>query len=392
MNAPTQSEPKASRACVGCAGKAKSVEPVTIRSLVREEALEGLSTSEGFRFCAAGDCGVAYSQAITGETIGVDDVSVEIFQKSKNPDRLVCYCFGHSVSDVEADATERAILADVEDKCRQGLDRCEIENPQGRCCLSNVREVYADSGTSVEASAGSGCCATKTESVAPPPTSERSASEGEGQKAGRWAAGGAVVAAVASSACCWLPLALISLGVSAGGVGVFFEAYRTWFLIGTTGLLGVGFYFVYLRKPKCAPGDACAVPNPRLTRLNKILLWTAAAFVVTFAAFPNYIGYLLGNGDDPVAVAADIPEAPRADEAAAATAVTRSYHVEGMSCPSCTVHVEETVGKLAGVTRVEVIYEQKLARVTFAAGADASDESVIAAIAETGYEATPKAP
>jgi hypothetical protein len=29
------------------------------------------------------------------------------------------------------------------EKCRQGLDRCEAANPQGACCLGNVREVVS---------------------------------------------------------------------------------------------------------------------------------------------------------------------------------------------------------------------------------------------------------
>jgi hypothetical protein len=34
-----------------------------------------------------------------------------------------------------------------------------------------------------------------------------------------------------------------------------------------------------------------------LQKLNKVMLWTATAFVAVFALFPNYIGYVLG-GDD----------------------------------------------------------------------------------------------
>lgn len=112
---------------------------------------------------------------------------------------------------------------------------------------------------------------------------------------GMWSAGGALTAAVLSSACCWLPLALIGVGVSAAGVGGFFEAYRIHFLVVTALLLGTGFYFVYVRKPKCASCEACAVPNPKLQRFNKIMLWTATVFVLGFAAFPNYVGYVLGG-------------------------------------------------------------------------------------------------
>jgi hypothetical protein len=55
------------------------------------------------------------------------------------------------------------IIEDIEEQCRQGLDRCEVANPQGRCCLGNVKAVARAVGA---ASAGSSnrpavpdCCA-----------------------------------------------------------------------------------------------------------------------------------------------------------------------------------------------------------------------------------------
>lgn len=62
--------------------------------------------------------------------------------KDDAPERLVCYCFGHSVAAVlEASAPDGSnrILDEIMDACGRGLDRCEEMNPQGRCCLGNVR-------------------------------------------------------------------------------------------------------------------------------------------------------------------------------------------------------------------------------------------------------------
>ena len=61
------------------------------------------------------------------------------------------------------------------------------------------------------------------------------------------AATGSVLAAMASSACCWLPLVLMGVGLSAAGVGTFFERYRPYFLVVAVVLLGVWFYFNYFR-------------------------------------------------------------------------------------------------------------------------------------------------
>jgi copper chaperone CopZ len=357
------------------------VQPITIRSLVGADARKRLPTEEGFRFCPAPDCDTVYSHAASGTTVSTADVSVEVFQKSSRGERPVCYCFDHCVEDVRQDASDGRILADIEDKCNNGLDRCEEMNPRGRCCLVNVRRVMSEmelgpgDSVVVEQVEEHDCCAAQAKTEVP------SVKE---PNRGRWAAGGAVVAALASSACCWLPLSLIALGVSAGGVGAFFEAYRMWMLGGAAVLLGLGFYFVYFRAPTCEPGDACAVPNPKLTRFNKILLWAATGFVVIFALFPNYVGYLVGGADEPAAHAA--AALPAATEPLAAP-VTRVYLIEGMSCEGCTSHIKEAVSKVAGVTAVAVVYDDKLARVTFASGSEPNDALILAAIDDTGFEA-----
>ena len=105
-----------------------------------------------------------------------------------------------------------------------------------------------------------------------------SATAGKPRKAGLWATGGAMVSAVLSSACCWLPLLLIAFGASAAGISSLLEAYRP-YLLGLTGLfLATGFYSVYFRKQQCAPGEACAVPNSKLKRFNKVMLWVATGW------------------------------------------------------------------------------------------------------------------
>ncbi len=96
--------------------------------------------ADEWSFCTTAACPTAY---YAGETeIARDAVRVPIFQKESAEDRLVCYCFDHSVRDVRAatraDATN-AIVEEIMQACRRGLDRCEKTNPQGRCCLGNVR-------------------------------------------------------------------------------------------------------------------------------------------------------------------------------------------------------------------------------------------------------------
>ena len=141
-------------------------------------------------------------------------------------------------------------------------------------------------------------------------------------------------------------------------------------------LLGTGFYFVYVQKPKCAPGEACAVPNPKLRRFNKIMLWTATLFVLGFAAFPNYVGYLFGGAE--------------ASVSAQSTQVTRTYAITGMTCEGCSTHVKEAVEEIPGVTSAEVSYEKETLSVHLDPDTPVTDAQIIAAVEALGYHATRK--
>ena len=92
-------------------------------------------------FCENPSCSVAYFDAV-GARVDKTQVRVPIFQKETDPARTVCYCFGHRVADVlEAQLADGSnpLIAEIGEACRKGLDRCEETNPQGRCCLGNVR-------------------------------------------------------------------------------------------------------------------------------------------------------------------------------------------------------------------------------------------------------------
>src|SRR5690606_3273011 len=121
----------------------RSVKPITVRSLVPDGVLDPGADLAGYGFCPNPACPVVYSQRSGGKQVRQADLRVEVFQKSLSPGRAVCYCFGHSVEDVQRDATsaEPAICEEMQGRCRGGLDTCEGENPQGRCCLANVRAV-----------------------------------------------------------------------------------------------------------------------------------------------------------------------------------------------------------------------------------------------------------
>ncbi|GAB4142642.1 MAG: hypothetical protein Fur0037_09910 [Planctomycetota bacterium] len=362
--------------CPACRAKGKTVQPITIESLVVEEAVRRAGRVDGFRFCATAGCPVAYFHAETGARIALSEVRVRIGQKATESPRPVCYCFGHSVEEIEAEVLEKGtsgVADDIAEMCRQGLDRCKETNPQGSCCLGNVRKAVeqarakagSDSRAAAASAGAAGCCALGGDSAKANPVRRR-------RDVGLWAAAGSIGSAILSSACCWLPLLLIGFGASAAGVAGFFEAYRPHLLVVTGLLLAGGFYLIYFRAEKCGPTEACATPNPRLGRFNRIALWVATAVVLAFALFPNYVGYLLRNGE------------PRA--AAGSSGESRAVLIDGMTCEACAATLRGILERVEGVFRADVSFESRTARIFFASGkAIPSDAVLLEAIRDAGY-------
>ena len=367
--------------CPRCEAKGRAIEPVTLEAQVLPDRLALLADLDGWRLCTSGDCEVVYFRGDTG--VVLRETRAVPFHKNEDPQRLVCFCFEHSVAELEADVAANGtstIQASIKAACKEGQDDCERKNPQGRCCLGNVGKVVKRGtlagsdgasatdccGVEAPADEAASCGASKSAvSVEPATTAHTSA------RSGLFASGGAFVAAVLSSACCWLPLAAIGLGASSAGMGAFFEAWRVPLLLATVALLGVGFYLVY-RKPRCAPGEACEVPNPRLQRFNRGMLWLTTVLVAAFAFFPEYIGAFTGGGE--VAMAAPMQ-------------TTVHYRVEGMTCAGCEGHAREAIEAIPGVVSVAVSYRDSSAEVVWSGRPD--DAAIASAIAEFGYRSNP---
>lgn len=95
-------------------------------------------------------------------------------------------------------------------------------------------------------------------------------------------AAGGVLGAVLASACCVLPLALVTLGVSGAWIGslTLLDPYKPFIAVVTLGLIGGGFWFVYFRKPQvaCDADGYCA--RPESTVITQTVLWIATVLVL----------------------------------------------------------------------------------------------------------------
>jgi hypothetical protein len=78
------------------------------------------------------------------QTFGVEQVRERVYQKEPDNDEiLVCYCFRHKAGDVRAASPDSraAILEDINAGIDAGQCACDLRNPQGSCCLGNMRSV-----------------------------------------------------------------------------------------------------------------------------------------------------------------------------------------------------------------------------------------------------------
>jgi hypothetical protein len=150
--------------CPRCGKPGRTVSEVTVQSLVTDQAKTRFKQLHGFSFCPTAGCAVVYFRAGSGECVFQQEVRVDVFQKSTNPKRLVCYCFGHTLEAVQADARANSAsrtLEEIKANCAQGLDRCEETNPQGSCCLGNVQRVIretVDKNGLPPSGSSCGCC------------------------------------------------------------------------------------------------------------------------------------------------------------------------------------------------------------------------------------------
>lgn len=135
---------RGSEHCPSCGAKGKKVELVTVKAMLGV-SLRRLG-SRRYRFCRTAGCPVVYFAEDTDEVYHVDEVRERVFQKEPQADDvLVCYCFRHTQGALrQAGALGQAsIVEEIEAGIQAGQCACELRNPQGSCCLGNVRAVMS---------------------------------------------------------------------------------------------------------------------------------------------------------------------------------------------------------------------------------------------------------
>lgn len=126
--------------CPACGGAGKVVQTQTVRAMVAVSLRE--VRGQRYRFCVTPGCAVVYYEAATGACFTQEQLREPVYQKQPGrDDPLICYCFRHTVGAVRHGGNEQReqIIANITAGIQAGQCACELRNPQGSCCLGNVR-------------------------------------------------------------------------------------------------------------------------------------------------------------------------------------------------------------------------------------------------------------
>jgi len=125
-----------STSCLVGGHKNKQVQLITIKSLLVPSKLAEIDPSQTYYFCKDADCDVVYfSQS---QQFMKQDLKVEVYQKEVADDVPICYCFGWTAKLIEASTNMNEISASITEHIQAGRCGCEVNNPQGSCCLGNI--------------------------------------------------------------------------------------------------------------------------------------------------------------------------------------------------------------------------------------------------------------
>jgi hypothetical protein len=119
---------------------------ITLKALLRPDALRRLEGRD-YRFCPEPDCEVVYFDHASASRFRKDDLIVRVGQKESKDPIPVCYCFDVTMADLRKDITARGdtdIPQNITKEIKAGHCACEVKNPEGSCCLGNVRDAVRE--------------------------------------------------------------------------------------------------------------------------------------------------------------------------------------------------------------------------------------------------------
>lgn len=201
-----------------------------------------------------------------------------------------------------------------------------------------------------------------------------------------WSLGAGLGAAVAASACCTIPLALVSLGIGGAWIGSLtaLAPYRWIFVTIALGALAyVGYNEWQLsRQPDCDCETALS------SRARRSLLGAGALAVLALVVSPWLLGVSPSSATQQAQAAATSTQQTGASATPAAFQQV-VLTVDGMTCAACPKTVRTALEGVDGVHSAEATFEPPEAVVRFDPD-KVSVEQLTRATKNAGYPSEPK--
>ena len=201
-----------------------------------------------------------------------------------------------------------------------------------------------------------------------------------------WSLGTAIGAAVGASACCTIPLALVSLGVGGAWIGSLtaLAPYRWIFVTLAVGALGYAGYneWQLSRRPDCDCKTAFS------SWARRSLLGVGALAVLALIASPYLVAPSPATATQQAQAAVGQGTGEK-DSDMPASFQQVVLDVEGMTCQACPKTVSTALEDVDGVYNVDATYEPPEAVVRFDPD-KTSVEALTKATENAGYPSQPK--
>jgi mercuric transport protein len=203
--------------------------------------------------------------------------------------------------------------------------------------------------------------------------------------------GAALTAALAASACCTVPLVLVSFGVGGAWVGSLttLAPYRWIFVTLALGALAYAGYNEWQRSQR--PDCDCETILSSSTRRSLLGLGALAVGVLVVSPWLIASSPSVAKGPEEAVMTGAGQTDTSTGTTASASFRQVVLEVEGMTCTACPETVRSALEGVEGVDRAETTYEPPQAVVRFDPATTSVDELTHATKA-AGYPSHPKQP
>lgn len=128
--------------CPHCGQKGRHVDTQTVKAML-VTSLYAIRPTH-YYFCQTVDCPVVYFAEDGQQSFTEEELRERVYQKHpEDVEVLLCYCFRHtrrSIRNQWEQTGHTTVVETVTVGTQTGQCACDIRNPQGSCCLGNVRQ------------------------------------------------------------------------------------------------------------------------------------------------------------------------------------------------------------------------------------------------------------